>query len=238
MSSHDHFTGIKKRIIAKLGVKALLAIPFNREFACMTPEEFVAKVLHQELGVKGVVVGYNYTFGYMGRGTADLMKEMSASLGFQTVVIPPVKVEGRTVSSTLIRSLLTSGEVKKAAKYLGFYPFVEGTVVGEKRGGDLFCPVVHLEIDPEILVPADGVYLARVFIDGVNHHAVASIKVKDKVKCIEVHLLDICGDLYGKKIKASLINHFFNHKKQFKGNHILPPAVENDRVIIFDDDNL
>lgn len=66
----------KKRIIAKLGAKALLMIPFNRGLACMTPEEFVVKILYQELGVKGVVVGYNYTFGFMGRGTADLMKEM------------------------------------------------------------------------------------------------------------------------------------------------------------------
>lgn len=228
----------KKRIIAKLGAKALLTIPFNRELACMIPEEFVIKILHQGLGVKGVVIGYNYTFGYMGRGTAALMKEMSAFLGFQTVVIPPVKVEGRAVSSTLIRSLLISGEVKKAAKYLGFYPFVEGTVVGEKQRSGLFCSIVNLEINTEILVPAVGVYLARVFIDEVNYHAVASIKVKDKVKCIDVHLLDFCGDLYGKQIKASLISNFFNHHKQLEGDFILPRGVENDGTVIFDDDTL
>jgi riboflavin kinase/FMN adenylyltransferase len=124
--------------MTNLGTKALLMIPFNRGFTCMTSEEFVLKILYQELGVKGVVVGFNYKFGYEGRGTAALLKDISNFLGFQTVVIPPVKVDNCAVSST-------RGEVKKAAKYLGFYPFVEGTVVGEKRGGNLFCSIVILE---------------------------------------------------------------------------------------------
>lgn len=163
------------------------------------------------------------------------MKELSNFLGFQTVVIPPVKVQGCIVSSTLIRSLLISGEVKKAAKYLGFYPFLEGMVVGKKRGSELFCPIIILKINPEILVPADGVYLARVFFDGVNYHAVASIKVKNKIKYADVHLLDFCGELYGKKIKVSLINRFFNHKK-LEADFILQQGVENDRAVIFNDD--
>lgn len=97
----------------------------------------------------------------------------------------------------------------------------------EKRGGDLFCPIVNLEINPEILVPAVGVYLARVFIDGVNYHAMANIKVKDNIKYIDVHLFDFCGDLYGKQIKVSLISLFCNHHKQLEGNFILPQGVEN-----------
>jgi riboflavin kinase/FMN adenylyltransferase len=198
----------KQKLFAKLGVQVLLQVPFDLKLAGLSPEHFVKSILIKELNVRGLVVGYNYTFGHRGRGTPALLEELSSGYGYQLKVIPPVMVEGQAVSSTLIRTLLIKGEVSQAAKYLGYYPFTEGLVVtGEKRGRTLGFPTANLELDHNILVPANGVYSAKVYLERDTYFGVANIGVKPTFhgdrRNIEVHLLDFCQDLYGQKIKIS-----------------------------------
>jgi riboflavin kinase/FMN adenylyltransferase len=127
-------------------------------------------------------------------------------------------VEGQTVSSTLIRNLIINGDVSEAVKFLGYYPFTEGEVVaGEKRGRTLGFPTANLEINHELLVPANGVYSAKIYKDGDTYFGLANIGVKPtfhgKKRNIEVHLLDFCEDLYGKQIKVSFIRRIRGEKK-------------------------
>ncbi|HPU35964.1 MAG TPA: riboflavin kinase, partial [Bacillota bacterium] len=145
----------KQKLMAGMGIDLLLVVPFDLAFAGMSPTDFVRDVLYKGLGASAVVVGYNYTFGYRGRGTPELLQDLSKIYGYQLKVIPPIKVDGKIVSSTLIRSLLLRGEVAEAAKFLGYYPFVEGPVVtGDKRGSSLLgFPTANLDIDDSILVP-------------------------------------------------------------------------------------
>ena len=222
----------KQKLFAKLGVKVLLQIPFNLDFAGLSPEDFVKSVLHEELGACGVVIGYNYTFGQYGRGTPALLEELSAIYGFELRVIPPIALEGQPVSSTLIRGLLASGEVTEAAKYLGYYPFVEGEVVtGEQRGRNLGFPTANLDIDKILLVPANGVYLAKVHIEGESYFGVANIGIKptfsNNNRNIEVHLLDFYKDLYGIKIKVSFTRRLRKEKK-FASPSELVKQIERD----------
>lgn len=196
----------KQKLIAKLGVKLLLMVPFNLEFSNLAPEDFIKNVLHEELNVTGIVVGYNYTFGRLGSGTPELLEKLAGKYFYRIKVIPPVTVDGQIVSSTLIRNLLQQGEVNYASKYLGYYPFVEGIVVtGDKR--KIGFPTANLEVDQNLLLPANGVYMTKVFIEGETYFGVANIGVKPtferRKKNIEVHLLDFNKNIYGKLIKVS-----------------------------------
>lgn len=222
----------KQKLIAKLGVKVLLLVPFDLEFASQTPEDFVKTVLHEEMGVKGIVVGYNYTFGYHGRGTPALLEKLSSIYNYQIKVMPPVMVEGQVVSSTLIRNLILKGKVSEAAKFLGYYPFIEGKVVtGERRGRSLGFPTANLNIDQNLLVPANGVYLAKVYVGGDTYFGVSNIGVKPtfrgKVRNVEVHLIDFCRDLYGKHIKVSFTKRL-REEKRFETPSDLIKQIEQD----------
>lgn len=208
----------KQKIFARLGVEVLLTVPFDLELAALAPEDFVRTVLSDEIGARGVVVGYNYTFGHRGRGTPELLKALSETYGYALQVVQPVMVEGQTVSSTLIRHLIKNGDVAEAAKFLGYYPFTEGEVVaGDRRGRTLGFPTANLEIHPDLLAPANGVYAAKINHNGDTYFGLANIGVKPtfhgKKRNIEVHLLDFCEDLYGKQIQVSFTRRIRGEKK-------------------------
>jgi len=136
------------------------------------------------------------------------------------------------VSSTLIRGLLLKGEVAEASRYLGYYPFVEGTVVaGDRRGSKLGFPTANLDIDQNLLVPSNGVYSAMVNVDGDSYYGLANIGTKPtfqgKKRNIEVHLLDFYRDLYGKHIKVSFTRRLREEKK-FKTPADLVKQIERD----------
>jgi len=202
---------LKQRIIAGFGVDLFLAVPFTREFAMLAPEAFVKEVLCDEIGVKSVFVGYNYTFGHRGAGTPETLAALGLRYGFEVSVVPPVTVDGKPVSSTLIRSLLTEGNVGEARRYLGYYPVFAGTVVaGERRGTDLGFPTANIEVEDQLLVPANGVYAVKVTVDGEMFLGVANIGVcptfaggLPRKRRIEVFLFDFDGDLYGKRLEVS-----------------------------------
>jgi riboflavin kinase/FMN adenylyltransferase len=223
----------KQKFMAKLGVDLLLMVPFNLTFASMSPSDFVRTVLYEGLGASVVVVGYNNTFGHRGRGTPELLQKLSSDYGYQVKVVPPVMVEGKTVSSTLIRDLLLRGDVAEAAKFLGYYPFVEGPVVtGDRRGRSLLgFPTANIDINDLVLVPANGVYLAKVHIKGESYFGLANIGVKPtfqtKKRNIEVHLLDFYQDLYGESIKVSFTRKL-REEKRFQTPSDLVKQIERD----------
>lgn len=199
----------KQKMIASMGVEVLLLVPFTHDFAALSPNEFISGVLHRELSVRSVFVGFNYTFGKGGKGNPETLTQGGKEYGFDVHVIPSVTIEGIPVSSTLVRSLLADGEVVEARKFLGYCPFTEGLVVsGERRGRTLGFPTANLELTGDIMVPANGVYAVKVQVDGDNYLGVANIGIKPTFhgsppsRNLEVHLLDFYEDLYGKNIKV------------------------------------
>src|SRR5712692_11794016 len=124
--------------MAVIGPDAALVIPFTLEFSRMEAEQFVAGVLEKTLGVREVVVGFNHTFGRGARGTAALLEELGGRHGFVTHVLPPLEVNGQTVSSSAIRDALREGDVELAQEFLGHPYRVSGTVLrGAGRGRTL-----------------------------------------------------------------------------------------------------
>lgn len=223
----------KEEMMAKLGVDVMMLLPFNKEFAQIAAEDFIEKILFNEMNVKSVVVGYNYTFGRRGQGTVETLREYATEYNYQVQVIEPVSLDGQVVSSTQIRNLLLKGDVELAAKFLGYRPFIEGWVVtGDRRGNKLGFPTANLNLDEHMLTPANGVYSVHVEIRGEVFLGVANVGTKPTFngqnhRNLEVHLLDFNADIYGEKIKVKFLRRLRNEKR-FSSAHDLVSQINLD----------
>ncbi len=181
----------------------VIALPFDRTMMTMPWEDFVV-MLSETYQAGWLVAGHDFRFGHKNAGNADLLREKAAELGLDCDVIPAVRMEGVTVSSTHIRALLEQGEAEAARRFLGRPFAISGPVRHGKRLGSsrLGAPTVNLVPDPRQLTPAFGVYVARVTVDGVSFPAVTNVGVRPTVDTdggvtVESHLLTPAGDLYG-----------------------------------------
>ena len=195
---------IKADLVAGLGVRELVVIPFDGSFAAQSPEEFIEHVLVERLDARRVSVGENFRFGHRARGDAALLAGQD---GFETRVAHMVELDGEVVSSTHIRGLVSSGEVERAARFLGAPFQMRGTVVhGDKRGRTLGFPTANLVPDPQLVVPDHGVYACRAEVDGEVHVAAVNVGVRPTFRTgrgllVEAFLLDFDGDLYGRRLR-------------------------------------
>jgi riboflavin kinase / FMN adenylyltransferase len=160
--SHPPFLCSARRqaeLLAGLGVDAVCVIPFTLAFSRLDPDEFVRKVLVGSLHAAAVVVGEEYRFGHKAAGDVPLLAALGEKYDFTTEGLPLLVLDGVTISSTVIRALLTAGDVAEAAKLLGRPHRVEGVVVrGHQRGRQLGFPTANVESPPHTAIPADGIY--------------------------------------------------------------------------------
>jgi riboflavin kinase / FMN adenylyltransferase len=191
-------TTLERRLelLAEAGIAEALVVDFDFELSQLEPDAFVEAFL-RPLGTEVVVAGADFRFGHRRSGDLALL----GRLGFDVRTVP--LVEG--VSSSRIRDLLRAGEIERAARLLGRAPEVEGMVVaGDARGGTLGYPTANLRVDPELLVPAHGIYAGAA--DG--HRAAISIGTNPhyggEERRVEAFLLDFSGDLYGRKLVLQL----------------------------------
>jgi riboflavin kinase / FMN adenylyltransferase len=193
---------IKRDLIAGLGVEELVVIPFDREFAQRSAEDFITEEIVGRLGAALVSVGENFRFGRGAKGDAEMLRSRSE---FETRVVPLVEVAGETVSSTHIRGLIAAGEVRRAQEFLGAPFMIEGEVVhGDKRGRELGMPTANIVPDPRLQVPGHGVYAAWAH----GHPAAVNVGIRPTFETgrgllIEAYLLDFDGDLYGQTLRIA-----------------------------------
>lgn len=184
-------------------IRRVIVAKFDRAMMTMPWMDFL-RVLAGRYNAGWLVAGHDFRFGHKNAGNADLLREKAAELGLDCDVIPAVRLEGVTVSSTHIRALLEQGEAEAARRFLGRPFAISGPVRHGKRLGSsrLGAPTVNLVPDPRQLTPAFGVYVARVTVDGVSFPAVTNVGVRPTVDTdggvtVESHLLTPAGDLYG-----------------------------------------
>lgn len=198
-----------------LGVDHMLAVRFTHELAAQTPEEFFTQVLMGRLKAATVIVGDNFTFGHRASGTTETLLELGARYGVEVRVLPLVAEDGTTISSTVIRGLLTAGNVRRANWGLGRNFSVAGEVCrGAGRGGrELGYPTANLYFPDTVALPADGVYCgwftilddAPVAGDMRPHQRyMTAVSVGtnptfgDERRSMEAFVLDQEADLYGR----------------------------------------
>jgi riboflavin kinase/FMN adenylyltransferase len=178
------------------GADEALVVEFTADVARLEPREFADSFLCR-IGTRVIAAGENFRFGRGAAGDTSTLAE----LGFEVRVVP--LVEG--VSSSAIRTLLRVGDVERAAQLLGRPPELEGRVVlGDQRGGTLGYPTANLDVPPELLVPAYGIYAGA----ALGHRAAISIGINPHYggteRRIEPYLLDFEGDLYGRRLVVEL----------------------------------
>lgn len=202
----------KVETLETLGLDAVIAEPFDREFAQVSPDRFIGHYIHESIRPVEVYVGYDFHFGHDREGSMRMLTERGPHLGFSVTVVPEVQIEGRDVNSTRIRELLAEGDVEEAALLLGRPFCARGEVIqGEKRGRTLGFPTVNLAPETEIL-PAPGVYFGHLrCLDGDSEWVGEFLPVVTNVGfrptfrdgrhlVAEAHILDFSGDLYGVEV--------------------------------------
>jgi riboflavin kinase/FMN adenylyltransferase len=203
---------VKRDLIAGLGVDELVVIPFDRDFAARSAEEFVSDVLIDRLAAHKVSVGENFRFGHGARGTADLLRSHDE---FETRVVPLVEVSSETVSSSHIRGLVAAGDVRHAADFLGGPFLFEGEVViGDRRGRELGMPTANIVPDDALLCPGHGVYAAWAH----GYPAAVNVGVRPTFETgrgllVEAHLIGFDGDLYGETLRIAFVERMRGEKR-------------------------
>lgn len=206
----------RRYLLERLGVDALLELPFTRELASLSPEAFLQRNL-LPLGLKTLCIGYDFSLGKGRTGNAAVLRELGRKLGFTLEQLDPVLIAGKAVSSTRVRRALTEGKMRKLRDLLGRCYTLDGRVRhGFGRGRLLGFPTANLT-PPEVLLPRNGVYAVWARYGDQCRPAVTNIGVNptfgnDQVS-IETFLLDTEARLYDLPLRLYFVDHLRDEQR-------------------------
>jgi len=227
----------KVEILEEMGIENLLVIPFTKEFSQLTSEQFFKQYVLEGLGVKKMVIGYDHHFGKGRDGDEQKIRELGTLNNFEVQKTDAVTINETIVSSSKIRQAISDGQVQLAALMLGRnYSFAGKVVEGDKRGRQIGFPTANIRLDNENkLVPKNGVYAVKVFLDNRVFNGVMNIGLRPtfketKIVLSEVHILNFDEDIYGKQIRVEFIEHIRDEKK-FNSKEELIKQIEIDKQV-------
>jgi len=199
---------IKDKLLTQMGVDYLVILPFDAQMATMPPEKFVKEILIDRFHAQCIFAGYNYHFGNKQMGNVFLLQEMQQEYNIKVWVQNEIRINNISVSSTAVRDYIKEGKVHIAGALLGYYPLIEGSVVrGNKLGTSMGFPTANLDLQENLLVPKEGVYIGYVKFSGNLYKSLINVGTKPTIgagfkKNIEAYMLDFKGDLYDKMIQV------------------------------------
>jgi riboflavin kinase/FMN adenylyltransferase len=193
----------KDSALTKLGLSSVLTIRFNQLIAGLTAHDFI-KILHNQLKFSCLLIGYDFKLGANREGDIHRLREIGEELGYCVRAIEPLQATSLVVSSSLIRKLISEGDISTANTMLGRpYPISGAIVHGDGRGKHIGIPTANIEPWSEKLIPKTGVYAALAELNGSHYQSVVNIGNRPTFystpsqQTIEVHLLDFSKDIYG-----------------------------------------
>jgi riboflavin kinase/FMN adenylyltransferase len=207
----------KLLLFSSLGVQKVLLQRFTLAFARLSPEEFVRNYLLQTIGAEKVVVGHNVSFGRNRAGNAETLLQFAKMYGFEAEIVEPIKTDGQEVSSTVVRTSLSLGDMPRVTRFLGRYYTVSGKVVkGFQRGRGIGFPTANLSPRADVLLP-NGVYAVMVNDGEQEMPGVANIGLNPTFgvnkRTLEVHLFNFSGDLYGRRLSVGFVERLRGEQK-------------------------
>ena len=225
----------KVALLESAGADIVTELDFDTLMAGMSAERFMKEILRERLGVNLLAIGYDHHFGKPCDGEGfECYAEYGQKLGIEVVKLSPFAVDGIAVSSSVVRRALVAGDLTLAYKALGHSYVLEGTVVhGAGIGRRIGFPTANVLLAEEMmLLPADGVYEVLFRIGSACHNGVMNIGVKptvdnNRVRTIEVHLLDFSGDIYGKSVSVELVRRL-RGEQHFENIDALRSQIEKD----------
>ena len=223
----------KEQLIRALGLDEVLVLAFTRELSMLRPEEFI-DLLQEGRRLRELWLGPDAAFGRGRSGTLAVVGEIARAEGFALHVVPPFRFNHEVVSSTLIRTLLTQGEVERAARLLGrFYRLSGEVVAGARRGRQLGFPTANILPRANATVPGDGVYAAWAWVGETRFASVVNLGARptfnELERLLEVHLLDFEGDLYGQTMAVEFVGRL-RGVQRFPSAEALTARIQQDVV--------
>lgn len=215
-----------------LGIEQAIVIPFDKEFASHPAEDFLYEIVHDRLHAKEVYLGKGFAFGKGRGGNIELLRRLSAELGFYADEVPEVTLRGQRISSSKIRHLLSEGRTNLARRMLGRPYGVEGVIIrGNRRGHSIGFPTANLKPHNRV-IPKFGVYATATLVDGAWRRSITNIGVRptfenDAEPSIETFIFDFDGDLYGDVLRVRFL-HRIRDERKFNGIEELKEQIERD----------
>ena len=220
-------------VLEHAGLDYIVELPFTEELKSMEPEAFLS-LLTNTFRMKYMTCGTDFTFGKMGRGNIELLKEVHEDMGFDLEVVTKLKDVTRDISSTYIREEIALGNVKKANELLGYSYFVYGEIVhGNHIGTKMKMPTINILPTSDKLLPPNGVYVSNVVIDGSTYQGISNIGLKPTVEekekhiGVETHIFDFDKDVYGRVAKVEFLD-FLRPEKKFPSLEELSQQICSD----------
>jgi riboflavin kinase/FMN adenylyltransferase len=230
---HFHLTPLKRKLelFDRLGLDLAIVLGFDAALANLSADDFISDVLVDGLGVRHVVIGHDFFFGKGRTGTPGTMRAEAQRFGFGITVVEPVAEDGEVFSSSAIRLRLAQGDVKGAARLLGAWWRVAGTVVGgAKRGSGLGFPTANVPM-PRGTALGHGIYAVRVYAGPERYDGAAYLGTRptydDGMPVLEVFLFGFDGDLYGRDIEVEFID-FIRADRKFDSDAALIAQMQAD----------
>lgn len=223
----------KRLLFERMNVDILIEFPLNAETAAIAPEVFAARLLAGQMNARLIAAGNDLSFGAGGRGNAELLRRLAPELGFAVRTIDKVCMEGREVSSTLVRDCVEAGELVRAEKMMGMPYMIAGKVTeGRKLGRRLGFPTVNIIPGPDKLLPPNGVYYSSVRHNGRTYRATSNVGCKPTVTeersiGVESYLYHFDSEIYGEDVEVYL-HEFRRPERRFENPDALRAQLQED----------
>ena len=223
----------KLEVLEACAIDGVLLLPFDRELAALTGEEFFGAYLAERIRFAAVHVGRNCRFGHARDGDTRLLEAIGSRLGFSVTVVPPVEVSGETVSSSAIRTAVDDGDVAKARAMLGRPFALSGEVVrGQGRGRLLEFPTANMAVENEA-IPRRGVYVTETVVFASRFPSITNVGMRPTFGgtslTVETHLIDADENLYGERIEVRFLARL-RDEKAFSGPAELSDQIARDQA--------
>lgn len=230
----------KLKIFREYEIDYVIVLPFNYKTAAISATDFIEKILVETFNVKHLTVGYDFTFGKNRQGNFALLQQSQQKFGFELTKVEEFLLATKTCSSSLIRNLISAGEIKQANQILGHNFSIAGIVIhGRKLANQLGFATANLKAKGHIIKPKFGVYRTITFIPELQKKfpSITNFGIKptlggDLEPLFETHLLNFNQQIYGKKIEVEFVD-FIREEKKFSSIDELKEQITKDVLHVF-----
>lgn len=210
----------KFKIAEQLGIDIVYMMKFDKSTMLLSAEEFVKDIIIDKMNSKLIVVGFDYKFGHKALGNSKTMLKLGEKYDIEVKVIEAIQSNEVIIGSTEIRELILEGNIIKANKFLGRSYSIMGKVIpGKNRGNTLGFPTANIDVDPNLVIPKNGVYKTKTILNGKAYLSATNIgynpTFEEDILKIETHILDFNERIYGQNIEIEFIE-FLRDDIKFK----------------------
>jgi riboflavin kinase/FMN adenylyltransferase len=221
----------RMKLMLTIGIDIVVALSFTPELRQLNPRNFIQK-LQEHLKMRALIIGPDFAMGKNRQGNYDQLRTLGQELNFSVEVIPPFVVDGEVVSSSLIREVLSRGDMEKVSRLLGRAYTLEGKIIsGDRWGRTMGFPTANLEVSTMQAIPKDGVYATTTRTESKVLASVTNIGFRPtfggRTRTIETYIIDYQGDLLDKYFCVDFVQRL-RDEKQFSSVEELKQQINRD----------